>query len=162
MVMNMIGHWLFMSARFPISGLISGITYISILKKCAPASNLSLAELWRIYALGQKYCLLLEWWNALSTAYTHLKVVDKYFEQTIKPKIDTVEMVADTTEWLNMRYKTNKQDAFDLQFHDGEEVADRKRKMPSWVSAYKIAMKSVVSKLANVSAPPLPLILTSS
>ena len=44
-------------------------------------------------------------------------------EQTIKPKIDTVEMVADTTKWLNMKYKTNKQDAFDLQFHDDQEVA---------------------------------------
>ena len=115
---------------------------------------ISLAELWRIYALGQKYRSLLERRKALSAAYTRLKVVDEYFEQTIKPKIDTVEMVADTTEWLSMRYKANKQDAFDLQFHDDEEVADRKRKAPSRVSAYELAKKSVISKLANVSGPP--------
>ena len=111
---------------------------------------ISLAELWRINALGQKYRSLLERRNALSAAYTRLKVVDEYFEQTITPKIDTVEMVADATEWLSMKYKANKQDAFDLQFHDDEEVADRKRKAPSRVSAYEIAKKSVVSKLADV------------
>ncbi|KAL4067952.1 SH2 domain-containing protein, partial [Scleroderma citrinum] len=112
---------------------------------------ISLAELWRIYALGQKYRSLLERRNVLSVSYTRLSVEDEYFEQTIKPKIDTVEMVADTTEWLSMKYKTKKQDAFDLQFHDDEEVADRKRKTPSRVSAYEIAKKSVVSKLADVS-----------
>ena len=53
-----------------------------------------------------------------------------------------------------MRYKTNKQDAFDLQFHDDEEVADWKHKAPSQVSAYEITEKSVVSKLANVSGLP--------
>ena len=112
---------------------------------------ISLAELWRINALGQKYRSLLERRNALSAAYTRLKVVDDYFEHIITPKIDTVEMVADATEWLSMKYKTNKQDAFDLQFHDDEEVVDRKRKAPSRVSAYEIAKKSVVSKLADVS-----------
>ena len=86
---------------------------------------ISLTELWRIYALGQKYRLLLEWQNALSAAYTRLKVTDEHFElTTIKPKIDAVETVADTTEWLSMRYKSNKQDVFDLQFDDEEEVAD--------------------------------------
>ena len=104
---------------------------------------ISLAELWRINALGQKYCSLLEQRNALSAAYTCLKVMDEYFEQMITPKIDTVEMVADITEWLSMKYKTNKQDAFDLQFHDDEDVANRKRKGPSRVSAYEITKKSV-------------------
>ena len=57
--------------------------------------------------------------------YTCLKVTDEHFElTTIKPKIDAVETVADTTEWLSMRYKSNKQDVFDLQFDDEEEVAD--------------------------------------
>ena len=108
---------------------------------------ISLAELWRINALGQKYCSLLEQENALSAAYTCLKVVDEYFEQTIMPKIDPVEMVADVMEWLSMKYKTNKQDAFDLQFHDDKDVADRKCKAPSCVSAYEITKKV----FANVS-----------
>ena len=138
-----------MSLRSPISGLTSETTYlISILKRCtrstAPHIKLiSLAELWRINALGQKYCSLLEQRNTLSAAYTHLKVVDEYFEQTIMLKIDTVEMVTDITEWLSMKYKTNKQDAFDLQFHDDKDVANWKCKAPSHVSAYKITKKSV-------------------
>ena len=138
-----------MSSRSPISGLTSETTYlISILKRCTHSTAthielISLAELWRINSLGQKYCSLLEQWNALSAAYTRLKVMDKYFEQTIMPKIDTVEMVADITEWLSMKYKTNKQDAFDLQFHDDKDVADWKRKAPSCVSAYEITKKSV-------------------
>ncbi|KIM64442.1 hypothetical protein SCLCIDRAFT_23457 [Scleroderma citrinum Foug A] len=137
-----------MSSRSPISGLTSETTYhISILKRCTRSTAthielISLTELWRINALGQKYCSLLEQRNALSTAYTHLKVVDEYFEQTITPKINTVEMVADITEWLSMKYKTNKQDAFDLQFHDDEDVANRKCKAPSHVSAYEITKKS--------------------
>ncbi|KAI6150440.1 transcription elongation factor Spt6 [Pisolithus tinctorius] len=110
---------------------------------------ISLAELWRIQALGQKYRSLLERRNSLFAAYSRLNVEDDYFEQTVKPKIDTVEMVADSTEWLTMKYKSRKQDAFDVHFHDDEEIADRKRKAPSRVSAYEIAKKSVVSKLAE-------------
>lgn len=110
---------------------------------------ISLAELWRIQALGQKYRSLLERRNSLFAAYSRLNVEDDYFEQTLKPKIDTVEMVADSTEWLTMKYKSRKQDAFDVHFHDDEEIADRKRKAPSRVSAYEIAKKSVVSKLAE-------------
>ncbi|KAI6028716.1 SH2 domain-containing protein [Pisolithus orientalis] len=110
---------------------------------------ISLAELWRIQALGQKYRSLLERRNSLFAAYSRLNVEDDYFEQTLKPKIDTVEMVADSTEWLTMKYKSRKQDAFDVHFHDDEEIADRKRKAPSRVSAYEIAKRSVVSKLAE-------------
>ena len=94
--------------------------------------------------MGQEYRSLLERWNALSAACARLKIVDEYFKQTIKLKIDIVEMITDTTERLSMRYKTNKQNAFDLQFHDDEEVTDRKHKVPSWGCAYE---------LANVSGP---------
>ncbi|KAI6103451.1 hypothetical protein F5141DRAFT_1065262 [Pisolithus sp. B1] len=37
------------------------------------------------------------------------------------PKVDAVEMVADSIEWLSMKYKSRKQDTFDLHFHDDEE-----------------------------------------
>lgn len=111
---------------------------------------ISLAELWRIYTLGQKYRSLAERLNALCLAYTRLNVKDEHFEQTLKPKFDTVEMVADATEWLSMKYRINKKDAFDLHFHDDEEIGDRRRKPPSRVSAYELAKKSVVSRLADV------------
>ncbi|KAI6132188.1 SH2 domain-containing protein [Pisolithus croceorrhizus] len=110
---------------------------------------ISLAELWRIHVLGQKYRSLVERRNALFAAYSRLNTEDDYFEQTLKPKIDTVEMVADSTEWLSMKYKSRKQDTFDLHFHDDEEITDRKRKPPSRVSAYEIAKRSVISKLAE-------------
>lgn len=112
---------------------------------------ISLAELWRIYALGQKYRSLAQRRNALALSYTRLNVEDEYFEQTIRPKIDSVEVVTDATEWLTMTYKLKKQDAFDFQFHDDEDRADtRKRKAPSRISAYEVAKKSIVSKLADV------------
>ncbi|KIJ69294.1 hypothetical protein HYDPIDRAFT_172723 [Hydnomerulius pinastri MD-312] len=110
---------------------------------------ISLAELWRIYALGQKYRSLLERRNALTTSYSRLNVEDEYFDQYIKPRIEGVEMVADATEWLTMKYKVKKQDSFDFHFHDDEEPADRKRKAPSRISAYEVAKKSVVAKLAD-------------
>lgn len=112
---------------------------------------ISLAELWRIYALGQKYRSLAQRRNALALSYTRLNVEDEYFEQTIRPKIDSVEVVTDATEWLTMTYKLKKQDAFDFQFHDDDDRAEtRKRKAPSRISAYEVAKKSIVSKLADV------------
>ncbi|OAX41960.1 transcription elongation factor Spt6 [Rhizopogon vinicolor AM-OR11-026] len=111
---------------------------------------ISLPELWRIYALGQKYRSLAERRNTLAVSYTRLGVEDEYFEQTIRPKIDSVEVVTDATEWLTMKYKLKKQDAFDFHFHDDEDqVETRKRKTPSRISAYEIAKKSIVSKLAD-------------
>lgn len=111
---------------------------------------ISLAELWRIYALGQKYRSLAQRRNALALSYARLNVEDEYFEQTIRPKIDSVEVVTDATEWLTMTYKLRKQDAFDFQFHDDEDRAEtRKRKAPSRISAYEVAKKSIVSKLAD-------------
>ncbi|KAH7889357.1 SH2 domain-containing protein [Phlebopus sp. FC_14] len=110
---------------------------------------ISLAELWRIYTLGQKYRSLLERRNALAASYARLNVEDEYFEQSIKPKIEGVEMVADATEWLSMKYKVKKQDSFDFHFHDDAESTDRKRKAPTRISAYEVAKKSVVAKLAD-------------
>ncbi|KAH7913720.1 SH2 domain-containing protein [Hygrophoropsis aurantiaca] len=110
---------------------------------------ISLAELWRIYALGQKYRSLVERRSALATSYSRLNVEDEYFEQMIRPKVDGVEVVADATEWLAMKYKVKKQNAFDFHFHDDEPAESRKRKVPSRISAYEVAKKSIVSKLAE-------------
>jgi len=113
---------------------------------------LSLAELWCIYELGQKYRSLVGRKNALDSSYTRLGVDDKYYENDIRPQIDNVEVVADATEWLAMKYKDKKQDRFELHFHDDEDQPEtKKRKMPSRISAYEVAKKTVVSKLAAVS-----------
>ncbi|TFK76387.1 transcription elongation factor SPT6 [Pluteus cervinus] len=111
---------------------------------------LNLQELWRIYTLGQKYRSLVERRRALNASYTRLKVTDEYYERELVPSIDSVEMVADATEWLSMKYKDKKKDEPDFQFHD-DEVAEgaKARKMPSRISAYEVAKKSVIAKLAQ-------------
>jgi len=111
---------------------------------------LTLSELWRIYSLGQKYRSLVERRTALSASYARLQVEDEYYQNDIVPMIGSVEVVADTTEWLLMKYKDKKQNNVSFHFHDDEEV-DRKHKTPSRVSAYELANKSIVSKLADVS-----------
>ncbi|KAF8844471.1 transcription elongation factor SPT6 [Paxillus ammoniavirescens] len=125
------------------------ISYFNAQEMRTRVELISLAELWRIYALGQKYRSLLERRNALSTSFARLNVTDDYFEQSIRPKVEGVEMVADATEWLSMKYKANKQDSFDFHFHDDEEQTDRKRKAPSRISAYEVTKKSIVAKLAD-------------
>lgn len=111
---------------------------------------LSLNELWRIYSLGMKYRSLLERRRALASSYQRLKVKDAYFEDDVLPQIDSAEMVADATEWLTLKYKDRKSDEVQLRFHDDEQVeSSKKRKMPSRISAYEIAKKSVVSRLAQ-------------
>ncbi|KAF8625819.1 hypothetical protein AX15_005199 [Amanita polypyramis BW_CC] len=111
---------------------------------------LSLNELWRIYALGMKYRSLLERRRALKSSYERLSVKDAYFEDDVLPQIDSAEMVADATEWLSLKYKEKKSGEVQLRFHDDEQVeSTKKRKMPSRISAYEIAKRSIVSKLAQ-------------
>ncbi|KAF9454548.1 transcription elongation factor SPT6 [Macrolepiota fuliginosa MF-IS2] len=110
---------------------------------------LSLTELWRIYALGQKYRSLLERKKALSTLHERLQVHDEFYEKEILPKVDSVELVADATEWLLLKYKEKKNDGIDSRSHEEEESDIKKPKMPSRISAYEVAKKSIVSKLAE-------------
>jgi transcription elongation factor SPT6 len=110
---------------------------------------LNLSELWRIYTLRQKYRSLLERQTALDDSYLRLNVVDEYFESDICQQIDGVEVVADATEWLTMKYKDKKRNLSEFHFHDDEEQPEvKRRKMPSRISAYEIVKKSVVSRLA--------------
>ncbi|KAG6917973.1 hypothetical protein DXG01_017157 [Tephrocybe rancida] len=111
---------------------------------------LSLNELWRIYALGQKYRSMIERRAAMTSLYRRLGVQDSYFEDDVLPQVDSVELVADCTEWLSMKYKDQKQTESGFHFHDDEEPeVVKKRKMPSRVSNYEILKKSIVSKLAE-------------
>lgn len=115
---------------------------------------LNLSELWRIYALGQKYRSLVERRRALTASYARLEVTDEYYEAELLPTVDSVEVVADVTEWLAMKYKDKKQNNFEFHFHDDEDVpeVEKKRKMPSRISAYEVNKKSIVNKLAEVSS----------
>jgi transcription elongation factor SPT6 len=50
-----------------------------------------------------------------------------------------------------MKDKDKKKDHFEFHFHDDEALPEaKKRKMPSRISVYEVAKKSVVSKLAQV------------
>ena len=102
--------------------------------------------------MGQKYRSLFERQKALATSYERLQVKDEYYEDEISQQVDSVEVVADATEWLSMKYKDKKQDIIpEFRFHDDEDPdATKKRKMPSRLSAYEVTKKSIVSKLAQV------------
>ncbi|EPQ58032.1 transcription elongation factor Spt6 [Gloeophyllum trabeum ATCC 11539] len=110
---------------------------------------LSLDELWRLYSLGQKYRSLMERRHHLDALYARLGVSDEYFENEIRRRLESVEVVADATEWLGMKYKDKKKDQFELHFHDDEEPEAPKRKNPSRTSAYQVAKNSVVARLAQ-------------
>lgn len=113
---------------------------------------LSLENLWRVYSLGQKYRSLVDRRKALDSHYARLGATDDYYENEIRKRVESVEMVADATEWLTMKHRDVKKLKFDMAFHDDEEQPDAKHwKAPSRVSAYEIAKKSIVSKLAEVS-----------
>lgn len=114
---------------------------------------LSQDDLWRVYTLGQKYSSFLERRNALDSYYTRLGAKDDYFDMELRRKLNTVEMVADATEWLGMRHKLAKKSvANELRFHDDidEEPEAKKQQRPSRISAYEVAKKSPIANLAEV------------
>ncbi|KAI0082636.1 transcription elongation factor SPT6 [Panus rudis PR-1116 ss-1] len=111
---------------------------------------LTLDDLWRVYTLGQKYRSLVERRKALDSLYSRIGVSDPYFEEVIRPRVDSVEAVADATEWLTMKYRENQKRQFEMHFHDDEEQQEvKKSKLPSRVSAYELAKKSIVANLAE-------------
>jgi len=112
---------------------------------------LNLHDLWTILTLGYKYRSLLERRKTLQAFYDRLGVRDDYFETDIVPKLDGVEVVADATDWLSMKYKSKKSDIPEFRFHDDEDPApdSKKHKTPSRISAYEVAKKSIVSKVAS-------------
>ena len=88
----------------------------------------------------------------MEASYQRLGVEDEYYENEIRQQSDSVEVVADATEWWTMKYKDKKSNNSDFRFHDDEELPEpRKRKMPSRLSAYEVAKKSIVSRFPQVS-----------
>ncbi|KAF7304824.1 Transcription elongation factor Spt6 [Mycena kentingensis (nom. inval.)] len=116
-----------------------------------PLDLLDSNDLWRVYALGQKYCSLLERRQRIGEAYARLKVSDPYFEEQISQNINSAETAADTSEWLTMKYKDQREEDVQFRFHDDIDEPEQpaKHKMPSRISAYEVAKKSVASKLAR-------------
>lgn len=126
------------------------ITYFNPKDMRTRIELLSLDDLWRVNMLGQKYRSFLDRRVALEASYARLGLTDEYYENEIRRKADSVEVVADAAEWLSLKYKSKKKDAVDFGL-DEEEIDSQKRKLPSRISAYEVAKKSIVSKLAEVS-----------
>lgn len=106
-------------------------------------------ELWRVHLLGQRYRALVDRKKGTEEAYSKLGVIDEYFTNDIRPAMDSIEVVADATEWLGMKYKDQKSDITTLQFHDDVETEEKKIKMPSRISAYEVAKKTPIARLAR-------------
>lgn len=128
--------------------------YISYFNPRDPRARVDLLnqdDLWRIYTLGQKYRSLCERQKSLRSTYERLGVRDEYYEETLKSRLDSVETVADVTQWLAMKYKSKKKDNIELHFHDDEEQPEAKRhKLPARMTAYEQAKKSIAGNLAEV------------
>lgn len=141
------------------------ITYFNPEDMRTKLDLLSQDELWRIYSLGQKYSSFLERRAALDAFCGRLSTKDSYFETELRRKLGSVEMVADATEWLSMKYPRpvdKGKTSVGIRFHDDVEEQEpvlKKHQRPSRVSAYEVAKKSIVAKLAEVrqyeSAPRL-------
>jgi transcription elongation factor SPT6 len=109
------------------------------------------SELWRIYSLGLKYVSLAERRRAVLASYERLGVKDSYFDEEIFPNVDSAETVADASDWLTMKYKDKRKSDDEMKaFGDEGEDTVKKPKMPSRISAYEMAKKSMISKLAEV------------
>ncbi|KIY43359.1 hypothetical protein FISHEDRAFT_53087 [Fistulina hepatica ATCC 64428] len=105
--------------------------------------DLGLPDLWRIYNLGLKYRALSERKKALDAVYQRYGVHDEYFEEDLMGALKSVEMVADATEWLTMKHKDQR---LEEDVHGDEEP---KMKKPSRISAYEVAKKGMVGRLAR-------------
>lgn len=114
---------------------------------------LSCDDLWRIFTLGQKYKALLERRRALSQLFERLNVSDEYYVDEISRELDSVEIVADASEWLAMKYKAKRKLDTEFTFHDDEDedLNSKRQKMPSRISAYEVAKRGIVARLADVS-----------
>lgn len=127
------------------------ITYFNPKDMRTRVDLLSLDDLWRVNTLGQKYRSFMDRRIAMEASYARLSIADEYFENEIRRKADGVEVIADAAEWLTLKYKAKKKDAADFGL-DEDETETQKRKLPSRISAYEVAKKSAISKLAEVSA----------
>lgn len=112
---------------------------------------LSQSDLWLIYTLGQKFRSLLARRKTIYGIYSRLAIQDEYYEEHLKPNMDSLEGVNDVTQWLGLKYKSNQKQ---IQYDDeGDEV--KKHKLPSRLSEYEVAKKTIVQNLAEVKTSSL-------
>lgn len=112
---------------------------------------LSQSDLWLIYTLGQKFRSLLARRKTIYGIYSRLAIQDEYYEEHLKPNMDSLESVNDVTQWLGLKYKSNQKQ---IQYDDvGDEV--KKHKLPSRLSEYEVAKKTIVQNLAEVKTSSL-------
>ena len=121
--------------------------------KPARAELLSLDDLWNVYHLGLRYRSLCLRRRKLQKTYEKLGAHDEYFEKQIMSSLDSVEMVVDATQWLNMKLKGGKKVSFDVSFYGDEDAnGDAKgHKKPSRNTAYDLTKNSIISQVADVS-----------
>ncbi|KAH8833649.1 transcription elongation factor Spt6 [Flagelloscypha sp. PMI_526] len=98
-------------------------------------------------------CLCLNAGQALDQLFERLGVSDEYFEEEVTQHLDSVEIIADASEWLSMKYKAKKKNDFQITFdEEAEQAAAKRQKMPSRTSAYEIAKGTIVSRLGRCMA----------
>lgn len=121
--------------------------------KSARAELLSLDDLWNVYHLGLRYRSLCLRRRKLQKTYDNLGIHDEYFENQILKSLDSVEMVVDATQWLNLKHRGGKKVAFDVNFYGDEEQNEtaKAHKKPSRNTAYDLTKDSIVSQVSDVS-----------
>ncbi|GAB1517748.1 Transcription elongation factor spt6 [Rhizoctonia solani] len=119
--------------------------YISHFELRQRVELLTREELWKVGILGLKFRALLERRSALEATFRKLEVQDEYFEKQLLPNLTSISMVADATEWLSVKYKQRKKDIEAT----ADDMAEKKHKNPSRVSAYEVARGTIVSRLAD-------------
>ena len=105
------------------------------------------ADLWRISALSIKYRALVHRKNDLKALFDQLDVEDDYFDEIVSA-LESVEEVADASDWLAMKYATKLAEIKEMK--DGENDEAPKKKRAARESRYENAKRNVVSKLAEV------------
>lgn len=105
---------------------------------------LSSSLLWRVYTLGQKFRGFLEKKKALEATHSRLSSPDDYYKSDIQPKLDSLEAIADATEWLTSKHRVEMQDASHL------EADDSKIKRPTRISNLDMLKNSPIAQLVAV------------
>ncbi|KIO20227.1 hypothetical protein M407DRAFT_30136 [Tulasnella calospora MUT 4182] len=109
---------------------------------------LSRDELWRVGILGMKFRALTERKEILYKTYEKMGVNDDYFDSDLKDHLDSIEAVADASEWLGMKYRQALKDAVEMPEDDSVDVSKRIKK-PTRTSPYETAKSTIASKLAE-------------
>ncbi|KAL8281073.1 hypothetical protein RQP46_006431 [Phenoliferia psychrophenolica] len=117
---------------------------------------LDLGDIWKISNLSVKYRAFTNRKQILRSLYSSLDVEDDYFED-IYGSLESVEEVADASDWLAMKYSARIADV-NATRDAGEEDRPTKVKRASRESRYNNAKRSAISnfaKAAGVSATEL-------